>query len=182
MICKLFYTIILITGFTGSLGDALDLIQERRWFPFGFGLLIRRPNPQRATLAHIGCAYRATSLHSNRQHSMDPHRCLETTSDPLLGWWWCAWYTMPNRPHRSPTLLAGVPRLTRCHGSVHSTTRALIEDLQASLIHMETHGAICVPPHPLGAPQVYYLESKWPPPYPSYSEDFIPHCGTSGYY
>ena len=56
MICRLFYTITLMIGYTGSLGDALDLIQDCRWFPFGFGLPIRGPNPQRATLAHIGCA------------------------------------------------------------------------------------------------------------------------------
>ena len=55
MICKLFYTIILMIGYTGSLGDTLDLIRDYGWFPFGFGLSIRDPNPQRDTLAHIGC-------------------------------------------------------------------------------------------------------------------------------
>ena len=32
---------------------------------------------------------------------------------------------------------------------------------------METHDANGVPPHPLGAPQVYCLENKGPPPCPS---------------
>ena len=45
MICKLFYPIILMTGCTGSLGDALDLTQDYRWFPFGFSLPIWDPNP-----------------------------------------------------------------------------------------------------------------------------------------
>ena len=54
MFCKPFLTIILMTGCTGILGDTLDLTQDCRWFPSGFGLLIRDPNPQRATLAHIG--------------------------------------------------------------------------------------------------------------------------------
>ena len=51
----------------------------------------------------------------------------------------------PGGPHRSPTLLAGVPGLVRCHGNIHSTTQTLAEDLQASSIHMETHGVIYVP-------------------------------------
>ena len=56
MICKLFYLIILMIGCTGSLGDALDLMQDYKWFPFEFGLPIQHPNPQRSTLEHIGCA------------------------------------------------------------------------------------------------------------------------------
>ena len=55
-------------------------------------------------------------------------------------------------PHRSPTLLAGVPALVRCHGSIHSTTWTIAEDRQMSLIHMETHGVIDVPSNPLRAP------------------------------
>ncbi len=88
----------------------------------------------------------------------------------------------PAGPHKSPTLLAGVLGLVRCHGSIHSTTWTLSKDLQASPIHIETHGVIYVPLDPSGAPQVYYLENKGPPPYPSYSKEFIPQYGTFGYY
>ena len=56
MICKLCYTIILMIGCTRSLGSTMDFIQVCRWFPIAFGLPIWDPNPQRATLAHIGCA------------------------------------------------------------------------------------------------------------------------------
>ena len=85
---------------------------------------------------------------------------------------------MPNSPHKIPTLLAGFLGHVRYHGNVHSITQALAKDLQASL----THGIICVPPHPLGAPRVYYLENMGPSPCPSYSEEFIPHYGTPGHY
>ena len=47
---------------------------------------------------------------------------------------------------------------------------------------METQGVIGVPPHPLGAPQVYYLENKGPLPCQSHFEEFIHHYGTFGYY
>ena len=49
------HTIILMTSCTGSLGDTLDLFQDYKWFPFGFGLSIWYTNPPRAILAHIGC-------------------------------------------------------------------------------------------------------------------------------
>ena len=110
---------------------------------------------------------------------MDAQRLLKIhfwDDDDMLG------TLCPVGPHGSPTLLAVVPGLVRCHGNIHSTTRALAEDLQASPIHMETHGVIYVPSDPLGAPHVYYLENKGPPPCPSYSEEFIPQYGTSGYY
>ena len=76
----------------------------------------------------------------------------------------------PTDPHRSPTLLASVLALVRCHGSIHSTTWTISKDLQASLIHIVTHEIIDVPSDPLRAPQVYCLENKEPPPFPSHSE------------
>jgi len=89
---------------------------------------------------------------------------------------------MPSRPPQEPHTLGRFLGLVGCHGSIHPTTWTLVEDLHASSIHMETHGVIYVPSHPLGAPQVYYLENKGPPPCPSYFEEFIPQYGTSGYY
>ena len=61
----------------------------------------------------------------------------------------------PTGRHRSPTPLARVVTLIRCHGIIHSTTWTISEDLQTSLIHMDTHGVIDVPSDPLRAPQVY---------------------------
>jgi len=66
----------------------------------------------------------------------------------------------PASPHTRPPLFSGVPGLVRCHGSIHSTTQTLAEDLQASSIHMENHRVIYVTSDPLGAPQVYYLEIR----------------------
>ena len=53
MVCKFYYMIIVMTGCTRSRGDTLDLMQDYRWFPFGFDIPIWNPNPERATLAHI---------------------------------------------------------------------------------------------------------------------------------
>ena len=105
-------------------------------------------------------------LQSSRLHSMDPHRCPEITRDPPLRWGWRTWYTMPSWPHRSTTHLVGVPRLVRWYGSIHSNIWALTDGLHASSTHMETHEVIGVPPHPLGATQVYCLENKGRPPCP----------------
>ena len=82
----------------------------------------------------------------------------------------CPTALTPHSAHRSPTLLAGVPELVQCHGNIHSTTWTIAEDLQTSLIHMETHGVIDVPSDSQREPQVYYLENKGPPPCPSYFE------------
>ena len=108
--------------------------------------------------------------------------CPEITIDPPLGQGWCTYYTMPSKPHESTTHLASVPWLVRGQGSVHSIIWTLTNDLQESSTHMETQGVIGVPPHPLGAPQVYYLENKGPPPCQRHFEDFIHHYGTFGYY
>ena len=50
---------------------------------------------------------------------------------------------------------------------IRSIIGALTDGLQESSTHLETHEVIIVPPHPLGAPQVYCLENKRPPPCPS---------------
>ena len=124
---KHYYLIVLMICCIGGQGDALDIMQDYRWFPFGFGLPIWAS-----------------------QISMDSQRLLAIhfwDDGDMLG------TLCPGSPHSSPTLLAGVPGLVRCHGSIHSTIWALVEDLQASLIHMETHGVIYVPSYPLGAPQ-----------------------------
>ena len=112
-------------------------------------------------------------LQSHRNHSMDPHRFLEINRDPPLGGGGCTWYTMPSRIHRSTTHLAGVPELVRGHGSIHSIIWTLTNDLQASLTHIENQGGIDVPPHPMGAPQVYYLENKGSPPCQSHFEELF---------
>ena len=106
-------------------------------------------------------------LHSSRQHSMDPQRCSENDRDPPFGQRRCIRYTMPSRPRRCTTLLVGVPGLVRWHGSIHSIIWALTYGIETSLTHMETHEVIGVPPHPLGAPQIYCLENKGLPPYTS---------------
>ena len=112
-------------------------------------------------------------LQSHRNHSMDPHRFPEINRDPPLGGGGCTWYTMPSRIHRSTTHLAGVPELVRGHGSIHSIIWTLTNDLQASLTHIENQGGIGVPPHPMGEPQVYYLENKGSPPCQSHFEELF---------
>ena len=137
-ICKLFYLIILMIGCTRSLGGALDLMQDYRWFPFGFGFPIWDPNP-RGLHWHMQGLHREpwASIAANNTPwtFMDAQRLLMIhfwDNGDMLGTLCLA------GPHRSPTLLTGLPRLVQGHGNIHSTTWTLAEDLQASLIHMET--------------------------------------------
>lgn len=157
----------------GSLGDTWDLMQDYRCFPFGFGLLIWDRNPE--VYVHKESLASTTSYITPH----DIHGCSRITSDPLLGWWWYVRYIMPSRPPQRPHTLDRCPRACTMpwkHSFHH------LDPCRGSLIHMETHGVIYVPSYPLGAPQVYYLENKGPPPCPSYSEEIIPQYGTLGYY
>lgn len=74
---------------------------------------------------------------------------------------------VPSRPRRCTMHLAADPRLVGYCGIPYTIIISFTDDLQGSSAHLETHEFIIVPPHPLGAPQVYCLENKEPTPCPS---------------
>lgn len=59
------------------------------------------------------------------------------------------------------------PRLLGQCGIPYIIIISLATNLHESSTHLETHDVIVVPPHPLGVPQVYCLESKGPTTCPS---------------
>lgn len=73
----------------------------------------------------------------------------------------------PSHPHKCTMHFEFDPGLVGWWGIVYTIIWALTNGLQASSTHLETHEVIIVPPHPLGAPQVYCLENKGPPASPS---------------
>ena len=74
---------------------------------------------------------------------------------------------LPSRPLRCTMHFTADPELVGWCGIPYTIIKSLVDDLQASLTHLETHEVIIVPPHPLGAPQVYCLVNKGPTPCPS---------------
>lgn len=74
---------------------------------------------------------------------------------------------LPSRPHKCIMQLEFDLDLVRRCGIPYMIIKVVADDLHASSTHLETHEVIVVPPQPLGAPQVYFLENKGPTPYPS---------------
>ena len=154
MVCKICYTITLMTCCTGRLGDALDLIQDCRWCPEGYIATYRM------CFESHGPPQQQTKLHGSPLMYKDYYRSTSGTRMMHL-------VQYAQLTHKSITHLAGVPRLVRWHGNIHSIIWALTDGLQAFSTHMETHEVIGVPPYPQGAPHVYCLENKGPPSCPS---------------
>lgn len=113
----------------GRLGDTWDLMQDYRCFPFGFGLLIWDRNPE----VYIGTCRVCIKNHWPPQHRTSLHMIFMDAQGLLVIHFWddddMFGTLCPVGPHRSPTLLTGVPGLVRCHENIHSTTWTLAEGL-----------------------------------------------------